>query len=178
MRKTVGTPHVLWIFEEWLGIEIANLSPDLAIVTGGIERVDSTDATNTVLQIRPKRLKAVANGRKNTHTGDDYSALGHNDILEVETWKPQLLPIPTFCTVWKSFPSVRIEGAMMISVCWNSGRLRAPTLPMQVVIAPTRFWLPSSTSAGPNRICFNEPVAPTLMRVPRGRLACGVAMPQ
>src|SRR5437016_3206423 len=33
---------------------------------------------------------------------------------------------------------------------------------MQVVIAPTKFWLPSSTSAGPNRICFSEPVAPTL----------------
>src|SRR5947208_13418086 len=49
---------------------------------------------------------------------------------------------------------------------------------MQVVIAPTKFWLPSSTSAGPNRICFSEPVAPTLMRVPRGRLACGVAIPQ
>src|SRR5439155_583637 len=53
--------------------------------------------------------------------------------------------------------------------------VRAPTLPMQVVIAPTRFWLPSSTSAGPNRICFREPVAPTLIRVPRGRFACGVA---
>ena len=41
---------------------------------------------------------------------------------------------------------------------------------MQVVIAPTRFWLPSSTSAGPNRICFSEPVTPTLMRVPRGKI--------
>src|SRR6266496_4991467 len=49
---------------------------------------------------------------------------------------------------------------------------------MQVVIAPTKFWLPSSTSAGPNRICSSEPVAPTLMRVPLGRLACGVAIPQ
>src|ERR1700746_3851793 len=49
---------------------------------------------------------------------------------------------------------------------------------MQVVIAPTRFWLPSSTSAGPNRICLKGPVVPTRMRVPRGRLACGVAIPQ
>src|SRR5438132_1298637 len=49
---------------------------------------------------------------------------------------------------------------------------------MQVVIAPTKFWLPSSTSAGPKRICFSDPVVPTLMRVPRGRFACGVAMPQ
>src|SRR5229473_139651 len=56
--------------------------------------------------------------------------------------------------------------------------LQAPTLPMQVVIAPTKFWLPSSTSAGPKRICFSDPVVPTLMRVPRGRFACGVAMPQ
>ncbi len=27
---------------------------------------------------------------------------------------------------------------------------------MQVVIAPTRFWLPSSTSAGPKRICLQR----------------------
>src|SRR6266849_6669183 len=43
----------------------------------------------------------------------------------------------------------------------------APTLPMQVVIAPTKFWLPSSTSAGPKRICLSEPVVPTLIRVAR-----------
>src|SRR5437016_4757000 len=46
---------------------------------------------------------------------------------------------------------------------------------MQVVIAPTKFWLPSSTSAGPNRICFSEPVAPTLMRLRCRRLPCGLA---
>src|SRR5438094_8995321 len=49
---------------------------------------------------------------------------------------------------------------------------------MQVVMAPTKFWLPSSTSAGPNRLCFSEPVEPTLIRVPRGRFACGVPIPQ
>src|SRR6185295_14839834 len=54
----------------------------------------------------------------------------------------------------------------------------APTLPMQVVMAPTRFCEPSSTVAVPNRICLSEPVMPTLMRVPRGRFAWGVAMPQ
>ena len=80
MRKAVGTPHVLWIFEELLRIEIADLSPDFAIVLGGIERVDRTNAADAVLQIRPKRLKAVANRRDNTHTSDDYSALGHDDI--------------------------------------------------------------------------------------------------
>src|SRR6266516_3983668 len=40
--------------------------------------------------------------------------------------------------------------------------LRAPTLPMQVVMAPTRFWLPSSTSAGPNRICVRSGHAPMI----------------
>ena len=54
----------------------------------------------------------------------------------------------------------------------------APTLPMQVTIAPTRFCEPSSSVAGPKRICRKLPVTPTLIRVPRGRLACGVAMPQ
>jgi DNA mismatch repair protein MutH len=80
MRKAVGTSHVLGIFEELFGIEIADLSPDFTIVLGGIERVDGTNAADSVLQIRPKRLNAVANWRDNTHTGDDYSALGHDDI--------------------------------------------------------------------------------------------------
>src|SRR5213592_374346 len=30
----------------------------------------------------------------------------------------------------------------------------------------------------PKRICSSEPAMPTRMRVPRGRFACGVAMPQ
>ena len=80
LRKAVGAPHVLWILEERLRIEIADLSADLAIVPGGIERVDRTNAADAVLQIRPKRLKVVANRRDNTHTSDDYSALGHDDI--------------------------------------------------------------------------------------------------
>ena len=43
MRKAVGTPHVLWIFEERLGIEIADLSPDFTIVSGRIKRVDRSE---------------------------------------------------------------------------------------------------------------------------------------
>src|SRR5262249_17988459 len=80
MRKTVRTPHVLWIFEEQLGIEIADLSPDFAIVSAGIKCVDRSDAADAILQIGPKRLNAVANWGDNTHTSDDYSALGHDDI--------------------------------------------------------------------------------------------------
>src|SRR5262245_49379978 len=80
MRKAVGTPHVLWIFEERLRIEIADLPTDFAIVSGGIKRVDRTNAADAILQIRPKRLQAVANGRDNPHTGDDYFALRHDDI--------------------------------------------------------------------------------------------------
>jgi hypothetical protein len=56
------------------------LPADFAIVFGGIKCVDRMNAADAVLQIRPKRLKAVANGRDNTHTGDDYSSLGHDDI--------------------------------------------------------------------------------------------------
>src|SRR4029453_3036114 len=100
MRKAIGTPHVLWIFEELLGIEIADLSPDFAIVSGGIERVDRTIAAAAVLRFRQKALQAIANWRDNTHTSDDYSALGHDDIaLSVKAWKRQLVPMPTFCTV-------------------------------------------------------------------------------
>ena len=80
MRKPVSTPHVLWIFEELFGIEIADLSPNFTIVFGRIKSVDSSNAADAVLQIRLKRLNAVANRRDKTHTGDDYSALGHYDI--------------------------------------------------------------------------------------------------
>ncbi len=80
MRKAVSTPHVLWIFEELLRIEIADLSTDFAIVSAGIKCVDRSNAADAILQIGPKRLKAVAKWRDNTNTSDDYSALGHDDI--------------------------------------------------------------------------------------------------
>src|SRR5262245_3206368 len=80
MREAVGAPHVLWIFEELLGIEIADLAADFAIIPTSVKSVDRSDAANTALQIRPKRLKSVADWRENTHTSDDYSALGHDDI--------------------------------------------------------------------------------------------------
>src|ERR1044072_1852956 len=80
MRKAIGTPHVLWISKERLRIEIADLSPNFAIVAAGIKRVDRTDAADAILQIRPKRLQVVAKRCGNTHTSDDYSTLGHDDI--------------------------------------------------------------------------------------------------
>ena len=64
MRKAIGTPHVLWIFKKELRIEIADLSPDFAIVPAGIKRVDYTNAANTVLEIRPKRLERIADWRR------------------------------------------------------------------------------------------------------------------
>src|SRR6267378_969492 len=80
MRKAVGTPHVLWIFEERLGIEIADLSPDFAIVPAGIKCVDRVNAAYAVSQIRPKGFEIVANRRDNTHTSDNYSARSHDVI--------------------------------------------------------------------------------------------------
>src|SRR5439155_26964794 len=77
MRKPVGTPHVLWIVEERLGIEIADLSTDFAIVPAGIKCIDRTNAAYAVSQIRPKGFEIVANRRDNTHTSDNYSALSH-----------------------------------------------------------------------------------------------------
>ena len=85
MRKSIGTPDILWIFEKRLGIEITNLSPDFAVVPFGIERIDDTNAADAIFQIGPKRLEGVANGRDNTHTSDNYSALRHDDMaLRVE----------------------------------------------------------------------------------------------
>ena len=44
--------------------------------------------------------------------------------------------------------------------------------------SPVPLALPSSVRAGPDRISSSDPVVPTLMRVPRGKFACGVAIPQ
>src|SRR5947208_2886940 len=77
MGKAVGTPHVLWIFEEQLGIEIADLSADFAIVPGGIKCIDGVNSAYAVSQIRPKGFEIVANRRNNTHTSDNYPALSH-----------------------------------------------------------------------------------------------------
>ena len=44
--------------------------------------------------------------------------------------------------------------------------------------APTRFSDASVTRAGPNRIRSRVPTVPTLIRVPRGRVGEGAAMPQ
>src|SRR5262249_17212349 len=80
MRKPVRAPHVLWIFEEQLGIEIADLAADFAIIPASVKSVDCTVSADTVLQILPKRLKSIANRRDNNHTSDDYSAFGHDEI--------------------------------------------------------------------------------------------------
>ena len=84
----IYTPHITtriqyifqYVFEERFGLEITNLPADFAIVFGSIKCVDRANAADTVFKIRPERLKAIANWRDNTHTGDDYSALGHDDI--------------------------------------------------------------------------------------------------
>ena len=44
--------------------------------------------------------------------------------------------------------------------------------------APTRFIDPSGVREGPSRISASEPTVPTLMRVPRGNVGEGAAMPQ
>src|SRR5262249_32050403 len=85
---------------------------------------------------------------------------------------------PSFCACWKTLPSVLIAGAMISSVCWRSRMFCAPTEPIQVRMAPTRFSVPSSVKAGPNRISSSDPTMPTRMRVPRGRFRLGVAIPQ
>src|SRR5207253_5921706 len=87
-------------------------------------------------------------------------------------------PMPTRCSRCCSLPSVLIDGAITISVSWNSRMVRAPHTPIALLSAPIRFMLPSSTCAGPNRISSRVPRTPVRMRVPRGRLGSGVAMPQ
>ena len=59
------------------------------------------------------------------------------------------IPIPMRWAFWKILPSVLMEGAMMISVVCISRIVEAPTEPMQVRRAPTRFCEPSSRREGP-----------------------------
>ncbi len=68
--------------------------------------------------------------------------------LELEG-PPHYFPMPMRCVRWKILPSVLIEGAMMISVVCISRIVEAPTEPMQVRSAPTRFCEPSSRRDGP-----------------------------
>src|SRR5947207_11305329 len=178
MRKPVGTPHVLWIVEERLGIEIADLSTDFAIVPAGIKCIDRTNAAYAVSQIRPKGFEIVANRRDNTHTSDNYSALSHVIALKRGSVRRSTGSHADVLYRLEEFsfgPNGRRNDDFGLLELRN---IACSYVAHASLIAPTRFWLPSSTSAGPKRICLSEPVLPTLMRVPRGRFACGVAMPQ
>jgi len=57
--------------------------------------------------------------------------------------------MPTLCAFWKIFPSCWIAGAIISSVSCSSLMFCAPTVPMHVRSAPTRFCVPSSVRAGP-----------------------------
>ena len=78
----------------------------------------------------------------------------------------------------QDLPSVWVDGAKTISTACISRIERAPRAAIDWRSAPTRFSEPSVTLAGPNRIRSSEPSVPTLIRVPRGRVAEGAAMPQ
>src|SRR6476469_9164362 len=56
--------------------------------------------------------------------------------------------------------------------------VRAPSAAIDWRSAPTRFSDPSVTWAGPRRIRSSDPTVPTLIRVPRGRVGDGAAIPQ
>jgi len=77
VRKSIGTAEVLRIFEEWFRIETADLSPDFAIVSGGIESIDCTNAADSVFKIGPKRLDVVAKRCDCAETSENNSAIGH-----------------------------------------------------------------------------------------------------
>ena len=82
------------------------------------------------------------------------------------------------CAIWKTLPSVLMEGAMIISAWCMSLIVRAPHMPIAVRNAPTRFMVPSATEEGPSRISLSEPRLPTLILVPLGRSGWGLAIPQ
>ena len=75
LRESIGPADVLWVFEERLRIEIANLPTDFTIVSCRIERIDCTDAANSVLQVGPKCLDVTAYRRNGTEASDNNSAI-------------------------------------------------------------------------------------------------------
>ena len=75
LGEAIGAPHILRVLENSFRIEVAHFSADAAIVSSGIEGFDFTNAADAVLQVRPKSLEIVAEGRDCTHSGDNDSAV-------------------------------------------------------------------------------------------------------
>ena len=75
--KTIGSPDVLRISEEWLWVEVPHFAGDLAIVPSRIECLDPANSAYPILKVRPKRLHVIANGRDGAEASNDNSAIVH-----------------------------------------------------------------------------------------------------
>ena len=106
LRKAIRPSNVLRILEKVLRFEIADFAADPAVVPFGVEDLKPLDPADAILEIAPERVDVVPDRRDCAQACNDDSPLFHYRV-----------PIPTLCTVWNSFPSVLMEGAMMISVC-------------------------------------------------------------
>ena len=95
-----------------LGLNYITTVEDLAVLKRVVvQNVAPTgyavlNAADPILEITPESVDVVPDRRDHTEARNNDSAIFH-----------QREPIPTLCTVWKSLPSVLMEGAMMISVC-------------------------------------------------------------
>ena len=123
LRKAIGPPRVLWIFEERLRIEIAHLARRSGNRNRWCRRRRSARMPLTpscrffqnVSRSLPTGVTTpipVMTTLRSVHDDDSVKRLKTCHVTA-----SACVPIPTLCTVWKSFPSVLIEGAMMISVC-------------------------------------------------------------
>ena len=77
MGKAIGALVFLRIIEDRFRIKVANLAADFAVVTGGLEISDRVDAAPAFEKIIPEGFQLVAQGRRDAHAGDDYSAFFH-----------------------------------------------------------------------------------------------------
>jgi hypothetical protein len=75
-RQGYGSGHVLSIFGAELGlpVEILHLRGDLYRRLGNVKRLNSPDATGSVLQSGPKSLAPNSDRSYTPHAGDDYAA--------------------------------------------------------------------------------------------------------
>jgi hypothetical protein len=79
MGVPIGAANILGVLEIILRVEAAHFSGNLAIVGSRIECLNFANATDAVLQVVPERIHVVANGRDNTHSRDDNSAI-HEEV--------------------------------------------------------------------------------------------------
>src|SRR5439155_18706206 len=120
------------------------------------------DLLECLVQAEARALEEELPGQERAVEGSGREALGRHSR-------------PASC---QDLPSVAMAGAITISTSCISAMVRAPSAAIDWRSAPTRFCVPWLVAAGPKRICSRGSSSPTRIRVPRGSVGEGAAIPQ